>query len=84
MAPVQSPQKQAAKATRDDLRDLFGDIDERKVLDILALNPTTADVEEAAVQAAGDGDVLGKSGHPLSVIAAQICEIVTADEDEDR
>jgi hypothetical protein len=84
MTTAQSHQRQAAKPTREDLRRLFGDIDERKVLDILALNPTTADVEEAAQWAAGDGDILDKSGHPLSGIAAQICEIVTADEDEDR
>lgn len=84
MAQVQSSQKRAATATRDDLRGLFGDLDERKVLDILALNPTTTDLEEAALWAAGDGDVLGKRGHPLCGIAAEICEILTVDEDEDR
>jgi hypothetical protein len=84
MAQVQSSHRQAATATRDDLRGLFGDIDERKVLDIMALNPATADVEEAALWVIGDGDVLGKLGHPLSGIAAEVLEILTADDEDER
>jgi hypothetical protein len=37
-----------AMATRDDLLRLVGDVDARKLLDILALHPTVAEVEEAA------------------------------------
>jgi hypothetical protein len=72
-----------AMATRDDLLRLFGDVDGRKALDILALHPTVAEVEEAALWAAGDGDVLAKGGHPLHGTAAEFFDILTADEEEE-
>jgi hypothetical protein len=70
-------------ATRDDLLHLFGDIDERKVLDILALVPTIAEIEEAWLWAAGDGDVLAKGGYSRSHTAAEIVNILIADEEEE-
>ena len=70
--------------TRHDLLRVIGDIDERKVIDILVLNPTVAEVEQAALWAAGDGDILAKGRHPLSGTAAQVLEILTADEDEEE
>jgi hypothetical protein len=73
---------QGAAATHDDLLRIVGDIDEREALEILALNPTIAEIEEAAVWAVGDGDVLAKTGRPLTGIAAEIFEILTADEEE--
>jgi hypothetical protein len=72
-----------AMATRDDLLRLAGDVDERKVLDILALRPTVAEIEQAALWAAGDGDVLAKGGHPLIGTAAEVLDILTADEEEE-
>ena len=72
-----------AMATRDDLLRLVGDVDERKALDILALRPTVAEIEEVAVWAAGDGDVLAKGGHSLSGAAAGSPDILTADEEEE-
>ena len=72
-----------AIATRDDLLRLVGDVDERKVLDILALRPTVAEIEEVAVWAAGDGDVLAKGGHSPSRTAAEVLDILTADEEEE-
>ena len=74
---------QGATASRDDLLSIVGHIDERKVLDILALRPTIAEIEEAAVWATGNGDVLGKAGRPLSGTAADIFDILTADEEEE-
>jgi hypothetical protein len=41
-----------------------------------------AELEEAAVWATGNGDILAKEGPPLSDKVARIVEIVTADEDE--
>lgn len=70
-------------ATRDDLLRLVGDVDERKILEILALHPTMAEIEQVALWAAGNGDVLGKSGHPLSGTAAEVFDILTADEEEE-
>jgi hypothetical protein len=74
---------EAAMATREDLLRLVGDVDERKVFDILALNPTVAEIEQAALWAAGDGDVLGKSGYPLRGTAAEVFDILAADEEEE-
>jgi hypothetical protein len=70
-------------ATRDDLLHLFGEIDERKLLDILALRPTVAEIEEASLWATGSGDVLAKDGHPLSSTAAEVVNILVADEEEE-
>ena len=72
-----------AMATRDDLLRLAGDVDERKVLDILALRPTVAEIEQAALWAAVDGDILAKGGHPLIGTAAEVLDILTADEEEE-
>lgn len=72
-----------ALASREDLQRLVGDVDERKSLDILALHPTIAEIEQVALWSAGDGDILAKSGCPLSGTAAQVLEILVADEEEE-
>jgi len=66
----------------DDVKRILGDIEESKIIEILALKPTLAEVEEAAVWASGDGDVLAKAGHPQTGVIAQIVDILTADEEE--
>lgn len=73
----------AVFATRNDLLELVGDVDEQKMLDILALHPTIAEIEEAAMWVAGDGDILAKAGRPMSGTAAEILEILGAEEDEE-
>lgn len=67
--------------TQEDLARLVGELDERKTLDILALKPSLAELEEAAIWAEGDGDVLAKIGHPLAGVVAQIVDILAADEE---
>ena len=69
-------------ATHDDVRSILGELDETKMLPILALRPTLADVEEASLWLGGDTDVFGAS-EPLSATASQIVTILTADEDEE-
>jgi hypothetical protein len=76
------PSAHQATISRDDLTRVVGEIEDAKVIDILALKPTMADVEEAAIWAIGDGDVLAKAGRPLIGISAEIFEILTADEEE--
>jgi hypothetical protein len=78
-----SEPKRKGVATHDDLIRIAGDIEPRKAIDILALSPMIADIEEAIVWAAGNGDVLAKRGRPLAGIAAQIVDILTADEEEE-
>lgn len=77
-----APDARPALVSQDDLRRIVGDIDDAKVMDILALKPTVAELEEAAIWAAGDGDALARAGRPLTGVTAQIVEILTADEEE--
>lgn len=69
-------------ATLDLVRRIVGDVDDATAIAILALHPTTADLEQAVLWAAGNGDVLGKQGHALTGVAAAIFDLLTADEDE--
>ena len=83
MRTTHSKASKPVTATRDDVLHLFGEIDERKLLDILALHPTIAEIEEASLWAAGNGDVLAKGGHPLSRTAADVVNILIADGEEE-
>jgi hypothetical protein len=71
-----------ASSRRDDLRRILGDVDDAKIIEILALGPSLTELEEAAMWAAGDGDFLAKSGRPLAGVVAQVVDILTADEEE--
>jgi hypothetical protein len=82
-----SKQQSASRAhlalvDRDDLRRILGKIDEAKVIEILSLIPTLAELEQAAIWATGDGDILAKAGRSLAGVAAEIFDILTADEEE--
>jgi hypothetical protein len=70
-----------ASATRDDVQRLFGDLDDETVLEILALHPSIADLESAAIWATGNGEALGGKD-TLSGIAAEILEILQIEEEE--
>lgn len=71
-------------ATHDDIKRVFGDVDESKLIDIMNLHPTIKDLEQASIWLGGDPDVFG-SGHALQDIAGEIVSILTADDiDEAR
>jgi len=72
----------APAPNRDDVPHILGAIDEAKIIEILALRPSFADLEQAVICAAGDGDVLARSGRPLGRIVADIVDLLTADEEE--
>lgn len=74
--------QRASVLSEDELRSAAGEVDDATVLEILNLQPTLAELEEAVVWASGDGDVLAKSGHPLTEKIARLVELLTADEDE--
>jgi len=82
------PNPQAARdgpgrpATHEDVKEILGDLDERKMLPILALRPTIADLEEALVWLSGDLDVF--EPRPLKGIASQIVTVLTENEEEER
>lgn len=69
-------------ATSDDVARILGNLDPTKMLPIMALQPTIADVEEASMWLAGDRDVFGP-GLPIKGIASRIVTILTADEEEE-
>ena len=71
-------------ATRADFHRILGSLEDPKIIDILKLNPTVEDLEQAAVCAAGDHDVLAKDGHQASNVAVRVAEIITADEEDDE
>ena len=82
MATGQSPTHARPTVSQDDLQRVLGDIEDSKIIEILALKPTVPELEEAAIWAAGDGDVLAKDGHPLTGVVAQIVEILAAEGEE--
>jgi hypothetical protein len=71
----------ASPAGADDLRRVLGDLEDARVLEILALSPTVAELEVAAMWAEGQGDVVDRAGKLLEGKAARIYEIVTRDEE---
>ena len=69
-------------ATSDDVARILGNLDETKMLPIMELRPTIADVEEASMWLGGDRDVF-EPGEPLKGVASQIVTILTANEEEE-
>jgi len=67
---------------KDELRAIVGDLDDGKAIEILNLQPTVAELEEAALWLSGEGDVLSRSGHSMTGKVAEIVEILTAGQDE--
>jgi hypothetical protein len=68
---------EAHPGSADDTRRILGDLDDSKLLAILALRPTVVDVEQASVFLAGDPDVFG-AGQPPPGIAGDIIEVMTS------
>jgi hypothetical protein len=71
-------------ASREDLRRVLGDLDDPKIMEVLALEPSVTDLEEANVCLAGDHDVLAKRGHFPSARAVRIAEILTPEDDDEE
>lgn len=69
-------------ASPDDIRRIIASLDDQKLLDIMALQPTIRDVEEASLWLAGNSDIFG-AGQPLGSVAGEIVAILTADEEEE-
>lgn len=70
------------KATRADLLQFLGDMDDETAVAILALDPNVAQIEEVGVWLGGDADVLGKEGRPFDRVVAQILDLIQIEEDE--
>ena len=59
---------------------LFGPIDSHRILEILELEPSPAELEIAASYVAGMTDVMGEERQPLAGNSASIYEIISRDE----
>ena len=70
-------------ATSADIQRLLGDLDASTIAALMALAPTLADVEAAALWAAGEDETLPEPHRPRSVVA-QILDLVAPEEDEER
>jgi hypothetical protein len=80
---MKSTRRPSGRPTRDDFRRLLGELDEPTVLEILEVDPTFEELEEAAICLAGDQDVLAKSGRHISPKAGRLVEIITSTEEEE-
>ena len=80
MSERQSARARMVTAGHDNLTRIFGDINDARIVEILALKPTLPELEEAAVWIAGNGDALAKTGHPLSPVV----EMMSAGEEEEQ
>ena len=72
----------ARPAASTDVRKILGDLDDAKIVEILNLKPSLADLDDVAVCMAGDHDVLAKSGHHVPVTAARIVELLADEKPE--
>lgn len=73
--------KQRVAATTEDVRSILGEMDTGKLIAIMSLKPTVAEVEQASLWLSGDADVFG-AAEPIRGAASDIVSILTADEEE--
>jgi len=69
-------------ATREDVRRLFGEIDEHKLAEIISGGATISELEEVAAHLAAQTDVMGELGRPLTGRALRIYELLRRDEEQ--
>jgi hypothetical protein len=56
-----NPTHPVSEVTSNDVLRLFGDVDTETLVEILALNPSFAEIEEAALRVAGNGEAVGRT-----------------------
>ena len=74
-------QRPQAGLTHEAILRIAGDISDAKAAAVEATGATLEELEEAAVWAMGENDVMGKLRLPLSGRIAELYDILTADED---
>ena len=83
MATNQPFEAASRPAASVDVRKVLGELDDVKVAEILALRPSLADLEDAAICVAGDHDILAQNGHHVPAKAAKIIELLAEEEPEE-
>ncbi len=83
MTRSQAREQQRPKAglTHEAILRIAGDISDAKAAAVEATGATLEELEEAAVWAMGENDVMGRLRLPLSGRIAELYDILTADED---
>ncbi|MBU6461363.1 MAG: hypothetical protein KGL35_29800 [Bradyrhizobium sp.] len=71
-----------APASAEDIRAILGALNESDLLEILHLQPTIRDLEEAATWLSGDRDIFS-AGDPLSGVVAEIVDVLTLDDEDE-
>ena len=67
--------------THHEIIQLFGDITDQRVVEILETGANMEQLEEAAARLRGEDDVLGEARIPLEGPAAQVYDILIRDEE---
>ncbi len=68
-------------ATREDVRHMFGDLDDLIVANILAIQPTYRELSDAAIWVRGDGDLIAREHRELSANALAVADLLSREED---
>jgi hypothetical protein len=77
----------AVRLSHDVVRELCGDILDWKIKAIIETGASIEELEEAIAFSSGQDDLMGEERKPLAGRVAEVCDILTADEDlgeEDR
>ena len=80
---MDKPDSGAKTASNADVTVILGPLDSDKLLQILSLHPTIAEVEEAAMWLSGDTDVFG-ANPPIKGNVSHIVTILSAEEEEEQ
>lgn len=75
--------RKAMLPSREDVHRVLGELDDSKATAILALKPSMAELEQAALWASGAGEPLGAEGQPLAGVVGQIVEILAPEEENE-
>ncbi len=75
--------QQSRPATRDEIVAILGPLDTDKMLALVEMRPTLAELEQASIWLDGDPDVFGAEP-PLKGTASEIVALLTADEEGDE
>lgn len=67
--------------TRDDIIHLFGEVNDHRVVEILEIDASLEDLEEASTWLADESDVMGEARIPLTGRAGQVYEILARDKE---
>ncbi|HEY7663512.1 MAG TPA: hypothetical protein VH934_10365 [Xanthobacteraceae bacterium] len=83
MAKQKSGQSMRSRpANGSDVHQILGDMEDSTAVEILALHPTVAQLEQTRLWLEGEGEVLGKQHRPLDGVVAQIFDMLRVEEEE--